>query len=521
MGNNPVNKTLTAAVEPVESDNPNGEFKLILSKDNADRDDDNLWADQWMDLPAKVHMDTDHAWAKGMSVPYTAGSGKPSIAENGDLVVEGTYASTKHAQDTRALVTDGHIWQASVSYAEHEQPDGTVMREILNGTFCGVPSNTECVVLSSKSMEETVQQVVDKTMHGIVDKATGGTTDGQYDSDQGPFADPKNRKWPLNSASRVRNAWARIHSEASTVNYSDAEISAMKGRIRSAAKRTNVTLSDEKSVKALAEAVSKGMGMLNELRAAHKDFRSSQAPWIADQQPNHAMHATLGEDVGASSVYDDTGSDEDQDDEHESEMGRGPTDFGDIHTQLAQAVHDASCALGAACSTEQDAMTATQKSMHSLHGFDIVVAGAKGHEVFSLYKGGEAVAHGVLKDFVADAESKGNPGRPSGPYQGVEGMSGENASGTDPGSSIEGDQLFLEGTAGPAIEPGFKSVTADDGDQQSLPASTEKAAAADNKSAAAASPADAAARARARVRVLKMHNANQELLDESETKENG
>lgn len=145
-------KSVDAEIRPVDGEHPNGEFEVILSKDNLDRDAENLWADEWMHpLPAKIHMDTDHAFAKGLSVPYTAGSGVPSITENGDLLVKGTYAGTEHGQLVRQLVNEGHIWQASVSYQTHMLGDGRVVRELLNGTFTGVPSNPEAVVLSSKA----------------------------------------------------------------------------------------------------------------------------------------------------------------------------------------------------------------------------------------------------------------------------------------------------------------------------------------------------------------------------------
>ena len=146
-------KSVEAEVNPVEdSEHPNGEFLLILSRDNLDRDGENLWADSWAHpLPDKIHMDTDHAFAKGMSVPYTAGSGVPSITEDGDLVVKGTYAGTEHGQLVRQLVNEGHIWQASVSYQTHVLDDGSIVRELLNGTFTGVPANPQAVVLSSKA----------------------------------------------------------------------------------------------------------------------------------------------------------------------------------------------------------------------------------------------------------------------------------------------------------------------------------------------------------------------------------
>jgi hypothetical protein len=139
FANGVVTKNVEAEVKPVEdSENPNGEFVLILSKDNLDRYAENLWADEWMHpLPAKLHLDTDHAFAQGLSVPHTAGSGVPSINEDGDLIVRGSYAGTPHGQLTRQLVNEGHIWQASVSYQTHTLDDGRIVRELLNGTFTG------------------------------------------------------------------------------------------------------------------------------------------------------------------------------------------------------------------------------------------------------------------------------------------------------------------------------------------------------------------------------------------------
>jgi HK97 family phage major capsid protein len=46
-------------------------------------------------------------------------------------------------------------------------------------------------------------------------------------------------------------------------------------------------------------------------------------------------------------------------------------------------------------------------------------------------------------------------GMPIGPYQGVAGLSGENATGTTAGAALAGGAYFLTGTAGPAIEPEF------------------------------------------------------------------
>jgi len=148
-----VTKTVDAAVHPVPSDDPNGEFEVIVSRDNRDRDGDQLWADQWAALPARLHLDTDHAFTKGQSVPFTAGSGVPRIAADGDLVVRGAFAGTPHGQLVRQLVNEGHVWSASASYLEHPTDSGGIERELLNATFTGVPANPQAVVTSSKSAQ--------------------------------------------------------------------------------------------------------------------------------------------------------------------------------------------------------------------------------------------------------------------------------------------------------------------------------------------------------------------------------
>src|ERR1700677_1177663 len=99
------NKSMPGTVEPVESEHPNGEFQLVLSNDSTDRDGESLKAADWMlPLPQRIHVDSDHAWERGLSVPLTVGSGVPSIDDRGRLVVKGIYASTAHAQLVRSLV---------------------------------------------------------------------------------------------------------------------------------------------------------------------------------------------------------------------------------------------------------------------------------------------------------------------------------------------------------------------------------------------------------------------------------
>ena len=142
-----------ATVETVESENPNGEFDVILSTNDLDRDGEHLNADEWKTpLPEHITFDSDH----GMSVDTTVGSGKPFINSEGQLQVRGTFASTAKAQEVRTLVNEGHIRSVSVAFMETKSKGAknspSITRELLNGAFVAVPANPKAVVLASKSV---------------------------------------------------------------------------------------------------------------------------------------------------------------------------------------------------------------------------------------------------------------------------------------------------------------------------------------------------------------------------------
>lgn len=168
----------SATVSTVESENPNGEFEVILSTETKDRDKENLWADEWqLPLPAKIHIDGDH----GRSLDKTVGSAVPRIEDN-RMVAKGIFASTPYAQMVRQLVNEGHINSLSVTFAEHKfqkngdiptSPTG-VKRELLNAAFVAIPANPEAIVLSSKSAE-----IGDKADGGM--SASGDNPDVKHD----------------------------------------------------------------------------------------------------------------------------------------------------------------------------------------------------------------------------------------------------------------------------------------------------------------------------------------------------
>lgn len=146
-----------ASIENVGPDDAfPGEFRVVLSTEDLDRDGDTLLAEEWKTpLPEHITFDTDH----GMSVTSVVGSGAPAFEEidgKQAIVVEGTYSSIDRAQEVRTLVNEKHIRTTSVAFRTIKSGKGAgakSMRELLNGAFVAVPANTEAKVLESKSFD--------------------------------------------------------------------------------------------------------------------------------------------------------------------------------------------------------------------------------------------------------------------------------------------------------------------------------------------------------------------------------
>ena len=177
-------KSVEASVSAVDSENPNGEFDVILSTEALDRDNEKLYLDEWKQpLPDRITFDSDH----GMSVATTVGSGVP-VLEDGVLRVRGVFASTDHAQTVRTLVNEGHITKTSVAFrAIRDKKSNTVTRELLNGAFVAVPANEEAVVLSSKSVKAADPVSHEQNIHDAA-VALGAMCDGIKSA---PAADTK------------------------------------------------------------------------------------------------------------------------------------------------------------------------------------------------------------------------------------------------------------------------------------------------------------------------------------------
>ncbi len=58
------------------------------------------------------------------------------------------------------------------------------------------------------------------------------------------FADPVNKKYPIDTPGRIKAAWAYIHQPRNAAKYSEGEVRTITLRIRAAAKARQVTLPD-------------------------------------------------------------------------------------------------------------------------------------------------------------------------------------------------------------------------------------------------------------------------------------
>ncbi len=60
------------------------------------------------------------------------------------------------------------------------------------------------------------------------------------------FADPVNNKYPIDTEEHVRAAWAYINKDANAEKYSSKEeVERIRGRIKTAAKRFDIEISED------------------------------------------------------------------------------------------------------------------------------------------------------------------------------------------------------------------------------------------------------------------------------------
>jgi len=71
------------------------------------------------------------------------------------------------------------------------------------------------------------------------------------------FADPVNKKYPIDTPGRIKAAWAYLHQPRNAEKYTPAEQRTLKARIRAAAKARKVALPDPDEFVELMDLVRK------------------------------------------------------------------------------------------------------------------------------------------------------------------------------------------------------------------------------------------------------------------------
>lgn len=140
-----------ATVKAAESDNPNGEFEVILSAETLDRDGEVIDAKAFEPLPESIPFHAFHDFHDpiGRGVPFYDGD---------VLKARGVFASTPRAQEIRTLVSEGVIGHTSVGFMaavrkDEEDAPHITSGELLEGSFVSVPSNREAAVLMAKEYD--------------------------------------------------------------------------------------------------------------------------------------------------------------------------------------------------------------------------------------------------------------------------------------------------------------------------------------------------------------------------------
>ena len=68
---------------------------------------------------------------------------------------------------------------------------------------------------------------------------------GEHEYGDVAFADPANKKYPVDTPEHVRAAWSYINHKDNAAKYSPDEVKTIKSRIRRAAKKHGVEISTD------------------------------------------------------------------------------------------------------------------------------------------------------------------------------------------------------------------------------------------------------------------------------------
>lgn len=213
-----------AEVKAAQSDNPNGEFEIVMSTDSIDRDGESIVKGAFEPLPASIPVHAFHDFNDPV------GRAVPAYDDEGRLVGRGTFASTARAQEIRQLVADGVIGHTSVGFMSAERksaddgPPLVTKAELLEVSFVSVPSNRDAAVLMVKDYKagsrnstkdaERLQSIHDLAVqNGAVCESKSHTT-----STEAPETPSEDGKSPASEVVENGRLWlerARLLADAS------------------------------------------------------------------------------------------------------------------------------------------------------------------------------------------------------------------------------------------------------------------------------------------------------------------
>lgn len=140
------------AIDDGTDDGP-GRFEAILSTSALDRDGEIIDAKAFDPLPESIPIYFEHDWKSGAK---PIGRGRPFY--DGDVVkVDGTFASTKAAQEIRTLVNEGIVDSMSVGFLNGKRTTrGGVKHvtsgEVFEGSMTAIPVNTTAKMIAAKAL---------------------------------------------------------------------------------------------------------------------------------------------------------------------------------------------------------------------------------------------------------------------------------------------------------------------------------------------------------------------------------
>lgn len=70
-------------------------------------------------------------------------------------------------------------------------------------------------------------------------------TQGEHEYGDVAFADPVNKKYPIDTPEHIRAAWSYIHHARNAAKYSKDEVATIEGHIKRAAKAHGVEINEE------------------------------------------------------------------------------------------------------------------------------------------------------------------------------------------------------------------------------------------------------------------------------------